>query len=260
MVIALIALFASLSGTTFASILITSNKQVAQHTIAGAKAAVGMNRNIVPGSLGGSDVAPHTIAGAKAAAGVTQNVVSGSLGASDLANGILTATQFASGYKDGPATRPSLRTLGTGPRQAAAGNDPRLSQGVLGSIELCPGEPAGCDIGGPLPVSVDWSKVGTNSHWLIMWSATGYRTAAQGPGMGQIDLLIDGTERDWTSLYFNRTGEHLAFPSVMTWAQNLDPGPHTIQLVADGAPGAPSITTDSSDRFHVSIVEVDQPA
>jgi hypothetical protein len=81
LLVALLALFLSVGGTALASLIITSNSQVAAHTIAGAKAGSGVNQNVIPGSLAGSD----------------------------LANGTLTGTQIATGYKDGLATTPPTR-------------------------------------------------------------------------------------------------------------------------------------------------------
>lgn len=50
-----------------------------------------------------------------------------SVGATQVADGSLTDVEFAATNKDGTAATPSLRTLGTGSQQAAAGNDTRLS-------------------------------------------------------------------------------------------------------------------------------------
>src|SRR5436309_12695273 len=47
-----------------------------------------------------------------------------------LGSGVVTAANVASANLDGAASTPSLRTLGTGAHQAAAGNDARLSTGI----------------------------------------------------------------------------------------------------------------------------------
>ncbi len=67
-VIALFALFISLTGGAVATVIITSNSQVAAHTIAGAKAAAGVNQNIMPGTTGGSDIANGAIGSTNMAA------------------------------------------------------------------------------------------------------------------------------------------------------------------------------------------------
>jgi hypothetical protein len=60
-----LALFVSLSGTAVAAVIITSNSQVAAHTIAGAAAAAGKNENLIRGSVGGADLADGTVGYAK---------------------------------------------------------------------------------------------------------------------------------------------------------------------------------------------------
>ena len=49
------------------------------------------------------------------------------IGGADIENGSITDADIAPANKDGTAATPSLRTLGTGPQQAVAGNDTRLS-------------------------------------------------------------------------------------------------------------------------------------
>lgn len=226
LLVALLALFLSVGGTALASLVITSNSQVAAHTIAGAKAGSGVNQNVIPGSLAGSD----------------------------LANGTLTATQIATGYKNGLATTPSLRTLGTGADQAAAGDDPRLSEGVLGAREDCPS--TDCELQGPLPITFYFDKKAINSLLLITWSGTGYRTPSQGTGVGSIELSVNGTQYDMSSLYFNQPDLHLAFPSVESMVSGLISGVQTITLTGGGF-GA--LTTDNTDFFHITVEEVNCP-
>src|ERR1700694_4049865 len=122
-------------GTGVAAVIITSNSQVAAHTIAGARAGTGINKNIIPSSLGGSD----------------------------LATGTVTAANVAAANLDGMPGAPSLRTLGKGAQQAAAGNDPRLAKGVVG---LDNGS-----IDGPLPTGPSNAfNVKAGDKLLITWS------------------------------------------------------------------------------------------
>jgi hypothetical protein len=65
MVVALLALFVALSGTALASVIITSNSQVASNTISGHKPPTGYHANIVAGSVNGQDVANNSLTGAK---------------------------------------------------------------------------------------------------------------------------------------------------------------------------------------------------
>ena len=67
-VVAVLALFIALGGTAVASVLITSNRQVAAHTIAGANAPSGDNRNLIGGSVGTSDLHNGAVSPAKLAA------------------------------------------------------------------------------------------------------------------------------------------------------------------------------------------------
>jgi hypothetical protein len=68
----------------------------------------------------------HTEAGVAVAVGAPvldgSQLVAGSVTAAQIADGTLTDADVASANKDGAAATPSLRTLGTGAQQAAAGN------------------------------------------------------------------------------------------------------------------------------------------
>lgn len=88
-VLAALALFVSLSGTAAASIIISSNHQVASHVIAGANAPSGDNKNLVLGSVGGADLHANAVSGAK--------VADGSLSGADVKNGSLTGSDLANG-------------------------------------------------------------------------------------------------------------------------------------------------------------------
>ncbi len=62
--VALLALFLALAGTAAAAVIITSNSQVAPHTIAGANAAHGLNQNIIAGSVGTADLGGQAVTNA----------------------------------------------------------------------------------------------------------------------------------------------------------------------------------------------------
>ena len=59
-VISVIALFVALGGTAIASVIITSNSQVAQNTISGHKPPSGKHANIIAGSINGADIADRS--------------------------------------------------------------------------------------------------------------------------------------------------------------------------------------------------------
>jgi hypothetical protein len=67
-----------------------------------------------------------------------------------IATGVIVDTDVAAANKDGTAATPSLRTLGTGAQQAAAGNDARLSDARAPTAHKATHEPGGSD-----PMTVD---------------------------------------------------------------------------------------------------------
>ena len=72
-------------------------------------------------------------------------LASGSVTSAKILDGTITDSDIASANKDGTAATPSLRTLGTGSTQAAAGNDSRLSD------SRTPSGSAGGDLTGTYP-------------------------------------------------------------------------------------------------------------
>ena len=56
LVIAFIALLFSLAGTAMAAVIITSNSQVAQNTIAGHATTTGIHSNLISGTINGTDL------------------------------------------------------------------------------------------------------------------------------------------------------------------------------------------------------------
>lgn len=57
----------------------------------------------------------------------SNEIAAGAVGASEIEDASITDTEIAAANKNGAAATPSLRTLGTGSKEAAAGNDSRLS-------------------------------------------------------------------------------------------------------------------------------------
>jgi Sulfatase-modifying factor enzyme 1 len=68
-VIAYLALFVALGGTAMASVIITSNSQVANNTISGHKPPSGKHPNIIGGSVNGTDLATGAVSSGKLADG-----------------------------------------------------------------------------------------------------------------------------------------------------------------------------------------------
>ncbi|MFL5796846.1 MAG: hypothetical protein ACJ77A_02790 [Actinomycetota bacterium] len=111
-VLAVLALVISMTGTAVAAaVIITSNDQVAAHTIAGANAPVGDNENLISGSVGTSDLHGNAVTGAKVASdtltgadinestlrlsNVIANPTGGTLGAGGLTTGSATPYPLA---------------------------------------------------------------------------------------------------------------------------------------------------------------------
>lgn len=72
-------------------------------------------------------------------------IANGAVDNADIADGAVDGSKFSPFALDGAPGSPSLRSLGTGARQAAAGNDPRLSDART------PTGPAGGDLAGTYP-------------------------------------------------------------------------------------------------------------
>jgi hypothetical protein len=68
LVVAVIALVASVGGNAAAAIIISSNSQVAAHTIAGANAPSGDHQNLIANSVGTTDLHDGSVTAAKLAA------------------------------------------------------------------------------------------------------------------------------------------------------------------------------------------------
>ena len=86
MVVALVALFFSLSGTALAAAIITSNNQVAAHVISGANGPSGDTKNLIPGSVGTADLHSAAVTADRLAANSVDSskVVANSLRGADI--------------------------------------------------------------------------------------------------------------------------------------------------------------------------------
>src|SRR5919109_5189263 len=72
-VVSVIALFLALGGTALASVIISSNSQVARDTISGHKPPSGKHSNLIAGSVNGQDVAANSLTGA----GILESTLTG---------------------------------------------------------------------------------------------------------------------------------------------------------------------------------------
>jgi hypothetical protein len=151
MLVALIALFVALGGTSYAALKLPANSVGSAQVINGSlqtgdlakKTAAALKGK--PGQQGSQGTPGATGAtGATGAAGATgpagkdgsNATIDGVVAGGDLAgafpnpttaNGAVGAAAIAPTLFDGSAVTPTLRSIGSGSQQAAAGNDPRLS-------------------------------------------------------------------------------------------------------------------------------------
>ena len=84
---------------------------------------------IADDAVGSAEIADDAVGSAEIAddAVGTAEIADDAVGSDQIANGSITDADVAAANIDGTAATPSLRTLGTGAGQAAAGNDPRFS-------------------------------------------------------------------------------------------------------------------------------------
>jgi hypothetical protein len=150
---------------------------------------------VTDGSIGASDLAPGVGSGAGSPSGPAGGVLDGTYPNPKLAiGGIDSSNVFSASMKDGAAGAPTLRSLGTGSGQAAAGNDARLSDartptgaggGDLSGTYPNPTLAAGSVSGGTGGDIVDDSVTGADVNELTLDTAVIQRRINGSCGGGQ---------------------------------------------------------------------------
>lgn len=126
---------------------------------------------------GGASATPPATTGALGTIQLAGDLA-GTATSPQIATGVIVDTDVAAANKDGVAGTPSLRTLGTGAQQAAAGNDARLSDVRTPAAHHATHEPGGSD-----PMAVD-AAAGTGS--LRTLGLTGSKAM---PGTTTLDAI-----------------------------------------------------------------------
>lgn len=222
-VVATLALFAAVAGGAYAAFKLPKN------------------------SVGTKQLKNGAVTTKKLAKGAvtTKKLATGAVTTQQLANGAVTAANVAAANQDGSASTPSLRTLGTGATEAAAGNDPRFDTGkVIGTVSL--------DSTGPV-CTFSVTKQSGSSLLLLTFAATG--SDEQAPQLGGIALEAPGPQiLARSKLWFNNNDEHLAFPAVTTSVSGLAAGAYTLTV----KPYIEFTVMDANDNCYLTAVEVQQ--
>jgi hypothetical protein len=100
---------------------------------------------------------------------------------------------------------------------------------------------------GPLPVEGQFSSSG--GTLVVFTSGTGFKTSG---GWMFLHLSLDGGSDRFIDLYANEANTHKAFPTTVEIFAGIAAGVHTFRI----AVWQNSMTTDSNDKFYVTILEL----
>jgi hypothetical protein len=182
-VVSVIALFVALGGTAMASVIITSNSQVAQDTISGHKPPSGDHTNLISGSVTGTDLTSSAVSGSKLAANSVSGgkVLDGSLTGADVAANTLTGANI---------------------NAASLGEVPSAQIGGLGRHGI-----GSCDPTSPtyFDCAITTINLPTPAKVLVIGQASAYRNSGNSFGDGTCNLVtntgtVDGTTVDFQVL------------------------------------------------------------
>jgi hypothetical protein len=173
--LSLLALFVALGGTAIASVIVTSNSQVASNTISGHHPPSGDHANILTGSVNGTDILESSLGTVPSATNASHASDSDKLGGASASSYLRTARIQA--IDEQTPTCTAATDPGCSPTVLQVGSDPAFSL----SIQCGPSSTL---TGGELKLIAHTSVSGSSVSYSATSGGAAFRFA--GPGQGTV--------------------------------------------------------------------------